>query len=50
MHFVGNREGWNLHKKVWCEGGLQPADIGTNNGRGDELHPRLGYAMVRLDN
>ena len=50
MHFVRNREEWNQHKKVWYEGGLQPADIGTNNGRGDRLNPRLGYAMVRLDN
>ena len=28
---------------------MQLADIGTNNIRGDELNPRLGYAIVRLD-
>ena len=35
---------------VWCEGGLQIAGIGTNNVRGDGLNPRLGYALVRLEN
>ena len=27
MHFVINGEEFNLHKKVWCEEGLQLADI-----------------------
>ena len=39
-----------MHKIEWCEGGLQLADIGTNNVREDVLNPRLGYAMVRLYN
>ena len=40
----------NLHKKVWCEGGLQLSYIGTKNVKEDEFNPRLGYAMVTLDN
>ena len=50
MFFVKNGQEWNLHKTVWCEGGLQLSDIGTKNVREDELNPRLGYTMVRLDN
>ena len=34
---------------MWCEGGLQLVDIGTNNVREYELNPMLGYAMVRLE-
>ena len=30
VHFVRNGDEWNLHKKVWCEVGLQLADNGTN--------------------
>ena len=48
-HFVINGEDCNFHKMVWCEGGLQLADIGTKNSRWDEFNPRLGYAMVRLE-
>ena len=33
IHFVINFEECNLHKTVWCEGGLQLAVIGTNNVR-----------------
>ena len=50
MHFVRNGEECNFHKIVWFERGLQLAGIGTNNISEDELNPRLGYAMVRLDN
>ena len=50
MHFLRNGEQCNLYNKVWCEGGLQLLEIGTNNVREDELNYRLGYAMVRLDN
>ena len=39
-----------MHKKVWCEGGLQLSDMGTKNFRGDELNPILGYAMVTIGN
>ena len=35
---------------MWCEGGLQLADIGTRNVREDKLNNILGYAVVRLDN
>ena len=50
IHFVINVEECNLHKTVWCEGGLQLAVIGTKNIREDELNPRLGYNMIILDN
>ena len=33
MRFIRNGEEWNMYKIVWCEGGLQLADIGTNNVR-----------------
>ena len=35
---------------MWCEGGLQLTDIGTKNGREDELNTILGHVMLRLDN
>ena len=38
MYFVRNGEEYNLHKTVWCEGGLKPEDIGTKNVRKDELN------------
>ena len=50
MHVVRNVEDWNIHKKVWCEGGLKFSDIGTRNFREDKLNTRLGYAMVILEN
>ena len=49
-HFVRNVEESYLQKKVWCEGGLQLTEIGTNSFREYKLNPRLGYAIVRLDN
>ena len=50
MNFVRNGEECHFHKTVWCEGGLELTGIGTKNGREDELNPRLGYIMVRLEN
>ena len=50
MHFVMNGEEWNLHKTVCCEVVMQMADIGTKNVREDELNPRWGYSMIRLEN
>ena len=50
IQFVINDKECNFHKTVWCEGCLQLSYTGTNNGREDELNPRLGYDMVRLDN
>ena len=49
IHLVRHGEELNLNKKVWCEGGLKLADIGTNNFREGELNPILRYVMVRLD-
>ena len=42
MHFVRNGER--------CEGGLELADIGTNNVSEPDLSPRIKYIMVRLEN
>ena len=50
MHFVRNRKKCKMHKIVWCEGGLQLADIGTNNVSEPDLTPRMKYIMVRIDN
>ena len=50
MHLVRNGEERNMHKQMWCETCLQLVDIGAKNVREDELNPRLGYAMVILDN
>ena len=33
-----------------CEGGMQLADIATNNVGEHDLNPRMKYIMVRLDN
>ena len=35
MYFLGNGEECNFHKIMWCEGGMQMGDIGTNNVWGD---------------
>ena len=50
IHFVRNDEECNLHKTVWSEGYMQLSDIGTKDVREEELNPRFGYAMVRLEN
>ena len=50
IHSVRNGEECNFHKTVWCEGGLQLADIGTKNVREDKLNTRFVFAKVRLDN
>ena len=49
MQYIRNGEEFNFHKIVWYEGGLQLAYIGTNHVREDEVNPRLGYAMLRLE-
>ena len=49
MHFVKHGKECNMHKKVWCEGGLKLSDIGTKNFREDGFNTRLEYDMVRLD-
>ena len=50
MHFVRNGEKCKMHKIYWCDGGLQLADIGTNNVSEPDLTPRMKYIMVRLEN
>ena len=50
MHFVRDGEKSNMHKIVWCEGGLQLEDIGTKNVSEPDLTPGMKYIMVRLDN
>ena len=50
MHFVGNGEDWDFHKTVLCERGLHMAYIETNIVREDQLNPKLGHAMLILDN
>ena len=50
MHFVRNGEKCKMHKIDWCEGGLQLAEIGTNNVSEPDLTPRMKYIMVRLEN
>ena len=50
MKFVMNGKECNMQKTVWCQGGMQLKDIGTNNFREYELNPRLGYAMLKLEN
>ena len=50
MHFVRNGEKCKIHNIYGCEGGLQLADIGTNNVGEPDLTPRIKYIMVRLEN
>ena len=50
MNLVRDGEKSNMHKIVWCEGGLQLADIATNNVGDHDLTPRMKYIVVMLDN
>ena len=50
MHFVRNGDKCKMHKIDWCEGGLQLANIGTNNFSDPDLTPRMKYIMVILEN
>ena len=45
IYLIRNGEYLNLHKIVWCEGGLKSTDTGTNNVREDELNTRLGDVL-----
>ena len=45
-----NGEKCTIYKIDWCEGGLQLADIATNNIGEYNLTPRMKYIMVRVDN
>ena len=46
MHFLRNDEEFNLHKKVWCEGGLKLSYNGTKNDGKDDFNPILRYDMI----
>ena len=50
MHLVRNGEKCKMQKTDWCEGGLQLAEIGTNNVSEPAITPRMKYIMVRLEN
>ena len=50
MNFVRNGEKCKMHNIDFCEGGLQLADIATNNVGDNDLTPPMKYIMVRLDN
>ena len=50
MHLVRNGEKWKMHNIEWCEGGLQLADIATNNFGENILTPEMKYVILRLDN
>ena len=49
MNFVRNGEKCKMHKIYWREGGLQLADIVTNNVSEPGLTPIMKYIMVRLE-
>ena len=49
VHFVGNGEKFKMHKIDQCEGGLQLADIETNNVGVKYLNPMMKYIMVRIE-
>ena len=50
MNFLRNGEKCKMHKIDWCEGGLQLADIGTNNVSEPAITPSMKYIMVSLEN
>ena len=50
MYSLRNGKKCKVHKIDWCEGGLQLADIGTNNISEPDLTPRMKYIMVRIEN
>ena len=50
MHFVRIGKECKMQKLEWCEGGLQLADIGTNNVSEPDLTPKMKYITVRIEN
>ena len=50
MHFVRNGEKCKMQKIDWCEGGMQLADISTNNLSEPDITPMIKYIMIRLEN
>ena len=49
-NFVRNGEKFKMQKIDLCEGGLQLADIGTNNISEPDLTPRMKYIILILEN
>ena len=50
VHFAINGESYKTHMSKCFEGGLQLAEIATNNDREYNVNTRIKYIMVRLDN
>ena len=50
VKFSRNGEKWKMQKIDWCEGGLQLAEIATNNVGENNLNTIIRYIMVRLEN
>ena len=50
MHLLRNGEECKMHKIDWCKGGLQLADIATNNVGDNDLSTRIKYILLRIYN
>ena len=50
INFVRNGEKNNMHKIVWCEVGLQLAEIATMNVGEHDITHVIKYIMVRICN
>ena len=50
VHLVISGEKFKIYNIEWCEGGLQLADIDTNNVVENDLNIRMEYIIVSLDN
>ena len=50
VHFIRNGEHCKIQNIDWCEGGLQLADLATENFGENYLNPRMKYIMVILEN
>ena len=50
VHYLRNDKNFKMHNINWCEGGLQLADIATDNVVENYLNLRIKYIRVRLDN
>ena len=50
VYLVRNGENFKMENIDWCEGGLQLAEITTNNVGENDLNPTVKYFIVRLEN
>ena len=50
LNLVRNDEKIKMHRIDWFKGGLQLADIATQNVGENDLYPRMKYIMVIIDN